>query len=784
MRIVRLENGEFALEIPLQEEYIKIKRYEPYGQPIDKATITTIKEDMYVEWELSERHNNIQELLQSIQENRNSTQSLIHSVRDCCKYEIYTEQDILDYQNFIEWQDDGEDDEIEPNKIYYDSRVINGMDKDFTSSVLIEYDTSNFHEILHFPFWIEVHTDTERALSCICFYHNFVNLLRGNIRFILNTEGKYALLEACRVFAALNDDKLNNNKNIVQKTFTICLDSFKIAQAFNLKPYEYKIDEPPGENSYRISPVHKGDEIIIDEIRSPKIFNLYSLTMVRCVFNSTVKLIKETGMDTALSQNIVFRRCSFKEGVFIAKMCIEKKITFDNCTFDKRTFDNFSRNYCAYFDDTVFFERASFQQSIFKNDTSFVSSIFKSKAFFSLATFEKEASFRETVFEDNTYFDDTDFKDVAEFKLGEFHKNAHFYKTKFKRTSKEAATIQDIPCFFQTIFDGSINLTGTNLFDFEFEQFVSIINSSDKDKAQTSEEFRNVFKNIKDGLIRGSNLLDASRFHKMELYAKELELEYKRKEEVKNSKCSDMFKFLLSNGKDFIDEIQLYCYRLTSDHHTNLLMILNNVIFLIALFGIAKCAIENKYINISETLVSVIFIIISILFLLRPKFTLGESCCKCSKIIKNCFAIILTYIIPIALVGYMLFNYYVLSVCFLCFIVISLVLYIIFYAKIIKIMALPFIYFMESRTYTVFIAYVITTIMLFSNPTSILPILGKLIENKSGEMCLFVIGNVKLLCCGGASSTPETLNLIYMLFLFLLLWSLQKTARKNTIVPS
>ena len=507
---------------------------------------------------------------------------------------------------------------------------------------------------------------------------------------------------------------------------------------FEIKP---EIVKKVTDTFYTIKPQkngeQNGDKISIKKIKNDKIFNKYNLSFENCVFE----------------YELLFNDENFKN-----------RFRFEKCTFREQ----------VHFEYITFNDIVYFLNSTFEKEADFSRSSFKERAFFSESTFEQKANFAEVIFGHNAYFDETTFKGKAIFKQSEFYANVHFYQTKFKNNREKSE--REEPNFKQAIFNGYINLTDTKIFDFNFEQLKSEIQTS-----SDAKDFRNIFKNIKNALIKDNNLLDASRFHKMELYTKELELEYKRKEEIKNSKCSEMFRFLLNNGRDFVDEIQLYCYRITSEHHTNLLMILNNVIFLIALFGVAKYILKHNY--MSEALVCVTFIIISILFLLRPKFTLGESCCKCSKIIKNCFAIILSYIIPIALVGYMLFNYYVLSVCFLCFIVISLVLYIIFYAKIIKIMALPFIYFMESRTYTVFIAYIVTTIMLFSNPSSILPILGKLIENKSGEVCLFVVGNVKLLCCGGTSYS-QTLNLIYMLFLFLLLWSLQKTARKNTIVPS
>ena len=127
MKIERLENRQVVLSVSKEQEYIQIKKYEPYGEPIEKATISAITEDMYVDLELSSCQDNIEKFLQSI--------------CDCCQYGIYKKEDIEKYQGFIERQNDFG--EIEPNKTYYDSRIIDGMDKEFNSSRLIAYDANN-----------------------------------------------------------------------------------------------------------------------------------------------------------------------------------------------------------------------------------------------------------------------------------------------------------------------------------------------------------------------------------------------------------------------------------------------------------------------------------------------------------------------------------------------------------------------------------------------------------------------------------------------------------------
>ena len=328
------------------------------------------------------------------------------------------------------------------------------------------------------------------------------------------------------------------------------------------------------------------------------------------------------------------------------------------------------------------------------------------------------------------------------------------------------------PNFKQVILNGYINLTHTRIFDFNFEQLKSEIQTS-----SDAKEFRNIFKNIKNALIKDNNLLDASRLHKMELYAKEIELGYKREMKAKTSRHWNIFVLLLNNGKDFIDEIQLMFYRLTSDHHTDLLLILKHIIFLIALFGLANLMLiplneTNTLlffkINVIEFVVCLIFMSMAIYFI----FDIWKI-----SILKPIHLFLAFLFLAVVFILYTVLMSVTFSLCFAILLSIVLLLLLLTYFLITK-------KILDFKQGIFALSCLIAVFMLFSNPSSILPILGKLIENKNAEAYFLTIGNDKLLCCGGASSTHETLNLIYMLFLFLLLWSLQKTARKNTIVPS
>ena len=800
MKVVRLENGKFALEIPLQEKYIHV--YDLYGKPVDKETITTITKDMYIEWNIREYY--------KIKPQKHSEPTCKHerklscfeqSVYDCYKYGFYTEQDILDYQNFIQRQDSYED--IDLSKTYYDNRAINGLDKDFVSSKPIEYDKNNARELPQkngeIPFWIEIHSQQ----PYICFQSNVITLEEKQY-LMLDSNNKYAILEACRVFAALKEcfSPTGGSRAYIQNLFQFCLDSFRIAEAFGLMPDEYNIYSLISDflygTSYFLSPTDRyNGELIIKKIpENINIFNDYSLIFERCTFTSEKEnkksILRLEGELNAnfIDKTIEFNACTFKVGVYV-HTAFYKKISFKNSVFEDSVSFNAHFYDEADFQSVVFKKEADFHNSIFEKQVSFQKAIFHNKTTFDKVnfqnkidriecesivkpntTFEQDINFSGAIFDDNAEFDGAIFlrkaifcgtqfkKDAlfsnstfqeADFSQSKFYQNAYFY----------GVTFQNLPNFIQAIFNENVNFTNTEL-DFGFVKVKNEIKEthnkrkekydSKKDKEHKKEpkkhkisnEFRDSFRNIKSALIKDNNMLDASNYHRIELYCKELELEYKGKQTVEKLSL-----------RDTIDRIQLMFYRLTSDHHTNLLMILNNVIFLIALFGLASLipipANEKYIISISlfSLKINVIELVLCFIFMgIAICFMLGY--CKILIVIFLMPCIAIHIVSPIHFAPLFVFT-------LLCF--------------------------LNLRQCVFILSCFIAAIMLFSNPSSILPILGKLIENKSGEVCLFVVGNVKLLCCGGTSYS-QTLNLIYMLFLFLLLWSLQKTARKNTIILS
>ena len=434
----------------------------------------------------------------------------------------------------------------------------------------------------------------------------------------------------------------------------------------------------------------------------------------------------------------IFSDATFKEGADFSDSKFKQQALFQKATFGNYTSFNgvefvgkadFLGSHFeggAYFTGSSFKQNACFKAVTFHSNANFdhiefqaekdsqgiadFSGVhFKERAFFTKAHFHKMASFSNVTFDHNAYFDETKFEEEANFQQSEFYMNAHFYGTIFKEIpQRDNITMNDIPNFLQIILNGYINLTNTKQLLLSFEQLKSIIDGNDKkEKDELANEFRNTFKNFKNGLIKDNNLIDASQFHKMELYAKELEASYKKERST----------------KDWTEKIQLMLYRLTSDHHTDLLLILNNVFIIIALFSAMNFAIN--YFDMHS-------------------LKIGQA----TEAFIACFTFLM-------LASLLILDYGKLHISF----------------RFSYIQAL----FHEKqgtkkcfRACVVFVSHITATMTLVVKPSSFVPIFGKLIDE----------------CFGINSPTITSLNIVYAILMFLLIWSLQKTARKNTIVPN
>ncbi|WP_283797441.1 pentapeptide repeat-containing protein [Campylobacter coli] len=250
---------------------------------------------------------------------------------------------------------------------------------------------------------------------------------------------------------------------------------------------------------------------------------------------------------------------------FSFKLFNEYKLSFFNCKF-----------LCEINEAPGFFEienpvyiyGCTFEENVISYNIKF-----KSNVVIAYCRFNKNFYFEANTFCNSSNFE-RNFYNYASFKKSHFEKNVTFYNSTFKGLD-----------FSQAIFNENLNIVNTKLnFTFsnleeKIEQEYEEFNKNKKEEDQKSldkfaNDFRDSFRTFKNALIKDNNLLDASNFHKYELYCKEIEL--------KNKKYKTL--------KDKMDKWQLIFYRKLCDHHTDILQSLNSLILVIGIFVISSVA--------------------------------------------------------------------------------------------------------------------------------------------------------------------------------------------------
>ncbi|EEP3740446.1 TPA: pentapeptide repeat-containing protein [Campylobacter jejuni] len=479
---------------------------------------------------------------------------------------------------------------------------------------------------------------------------------------------------------------------------------------------------------------------------------------------------------------LVFDHCIFTQRIgYFNQITNIKKISFLNCEFEEQIYLNFQECLDIFqMDNCVFEDRVTIKGK----------------------------------FNDNVYFNNSIFKDYANFHTCEFEKTANFYGVRFEKT----------PNFSQAIFKGNLNVVNTNL-NFTFDDLQERIKQEyasyetqrtakeagvipnlyqKKSLDKFANDFRDSFRTFKNALIKDNNLLDASNFHKYELYCKEIELKQnwdKKGENVKNT--TDLEKNV-SRIRDFVDFLLLGFYRKLCDHHTDFLKVFNNLILLISLYilfifvGSFEFDLEKKSIqNLNKTsdmfsyLTKVKEVIINFSFMQQYYnhilISFVAVCFICLivifyKIFKNIkldFIIIKNIIFKDIIKSILILCVYLL---FLLIILIYINIYIpknqnnlnilsnigIFFTFCIFYLWMVCLNTLFLRYIFICISYIIVIISMGANITILNPFIGKLINDK-------IFSNDPLFIY---------LTFAYTILIFLVLFSLQKTARKNSIVPS
>lgn len=241
------------------------------------------------------------------------------------------------------------------------------------------------------------------------------------------------------------------------------------------------------------------------------------------------------------------------------------KLSFVNCIFECSIFN--SKDIILDIQNNIFIHKCIFKNRVDINDVTF-----RGKLDITLCIFETKCRFYMNAFFEFCNFKDNVFNDVR-FEKNRFLNDVMFYNSDFNMFN-----------FSQSIFKGSLNVVNTNL-NFTFDDLQEKIKQEYEDFNKTKEEqdkkpldkfandFRDSFRAFKNALIKDNNLLDASNFHKYELYCKEIELKFKK---------SKIF------SREWMDKWQLFFYRKLCDHHTDILRSLNSLILVIGIFVLSS----------------------------------------------------------------------------------------------------------------------------------------------------------------------------------------------------
>ncbi|ELN4996285.1 pentapeptide repeat-containing protein, partial [Campylobacter jejuni] len=252
--------------------------------------------------------------------------------------------------------------------------------------------------------------------------------------------------------------------------------------------------------------------------------------------------------------------------------CFER-LNFSHCEFESKVSLRFLKdNKYKEFHNGV-----DFSNCIFKNEVDF--SYFASgtplpdnkyynnaqNTLFKDCIFENKVDFHNSKITNNIYFNNAHFKDYVDFHECEFEKTASFYGVRFEKVPNFSA------CYFKE--PKAVNLTNVNIDKLDFKSLEQYIEDNYKDESYKNEtkgiqdekeifkiqnehqlryakNLKDSFRVIKDVLITQNNKLEVQEWHKLELYAKEKELEIQLSKN-KNDNLKKESKNQVYNPKDY-----------------------------------------------------------------------------------------------------------------------------------------------------------------------------------------------------------------------------------------
>ena len=463
-------------------------------------------------------------------------------------------------------------------------------------------------------------------------------------------------------------------------------------------------------------------------------------------FNKSIINCEMLFKDARFESDLIFTEAKFNDVVNLDKAIFKGKAQFRGTKFNrailtettfenKADFSNVVFNEKAYFTNAVFKADADFSSATLTDEARFLNADFKGAAIFKNAefkakadfktdknlTFGKDVNFSNTTFQDNTYFNNRVFEEFVDFHEADFKKVACFYSVAFKKPVN----------FSSIIFNGALNFVNAKT-DFTYEELKELIKTQIKcdksiDNIKRTNDFRDGFRLMKYNLNNKGNALDASLFHRLELYCKELELEFtlentkdknsKNDKEIKSADKEEAKPKSKSRIEILLDLITLKLYRNTSDHHTNLFKIINFAILSIAVYGLSFWVLDDFLLKAMIDSPKILMLLLLFIFLI------GLLACLLYFVVKYK---IRWATVPIRIFVYVIFvtpglvNAFDYSI----YVVIFILLYVSLYALSFYLFRFSFVRFM---------AYLIFMAVFLDKPVLITPFIGIFTSEKIAE---------------------------------------------------
>lgn len=510
-----------------------------------------------------------------------------------------------------------------------------------------------------------------------------------------------------------------------------------------------------------------------------------------------------------LRNEAIFSRDKYFQSLNFSHNIIEK-IEFKNIDIWVKDFKNHiirfidnTFNSSVYFGDCKFLGKANFDKSIFNGVVKFYKTYFHNNVFFRDCKFLENASFKRIEFQRFSYFNRAAFHSLADFSNANFKGYTNFEKANFKGAiyfdeanfqsfiNMSNCTINDVMSFYSAKVYYTPYLAGANVdknakFNLMYvkqdenniEKVVDEYNAIIKISKNTIDEnieikinklnivkgFRESFRILKSYLITNHNLLEASFYRVNELKAKELEMDLQA---TKLSPSQQIERYLFK------------IYKCTSNHHNDFLLILNWTLALICVnycfyyYLNTSLGFEDnflsKYIDLlSIRLVYLIPFLLIIVFAIFYKLLIKSNWLMAIEYLKMIFSIIL-------IISFSFGVYNQPSV------------------------ITPFIGVFSDNAKNHFLNKSIINLEDYQainianrlNPTTFYLNVSQAKKDllaskdiiKEDELILNAY-NKTLQKGKNADEIMARINIIYYILMFLCLFSLQKTARKNSIIPN